>query len=73
MKGAITSTANDMARWMLMLLSGGENEAGEQVFSRDVIEQLRQPVNAHTAVFNAVSSVRPPLYVVLQLQISFVD
>ena len=35
--GAIVSTANDMARWMNMLLSGGLNEAGEEVFSSDVI------------------------------------
>ena len=29
--GGIASTANDMAKWMNMLLSGGLNEAGEEV------------------------------------------
>ena len=45
--GGIASTANDMARWMNMLLSGGLNEAGEEVLSSDVIRETQSPVNAH--------------------------
>ena len=36
----------DMARWMNMLLAGGLNEAGEEVFSSDVISETWSPVNA---------------------------
>ena len=43
--GGITSTANDMVRWMNMLLSGGLNEAGEEVFTSDVIFETWSPVN----------------------------
>ena len=39
---------SDMARWMKMLLSGGLNEAGEEVFSSDVILETRSPVNAYS-------------------------
>ena len=39
--------AGDMARWMNMLLSGGLNEAGEEVFSSDVIWETWSPVNAY--------------------------
>ena len=46
--GGIASTANDMARWMNMLLSGGLNEAGEEVFSPDVIFETRSLVNAYS-------------------------
>ena len=42
-----------------MLLSGGENEAGEQVFSRDVTEQTRQPVNAYSV--DLENLYKPPL------------
>ena len=31
-----------------MLLSGGLNEAGEEVFSSDVILETRSPVNAYS-------------------------
>ena len=31
-----------------MLLSGGLNEAGEEVFSSDVIFETRSPVNAYS-------------------------
>ena len=47
--GGITSTANDMARWMNMLLAGGLNEAGEEVFSSDGIFETRSPVNAYSS------------------------
>ena len=43
----MTSTANEMARWMNMLLAGGLNEAGEEVFSSDVTFETRSPVNAY--------------------------
>ena len=45
----IASTANDMAKWMNMLLSGGLNEAGEEVFSSDVIRETQSPVNAYSS------------------------
>ena len=45
--GGITSTANDMARWMNMSLAGGLNEAGDEVFSTDVIFETRTPVNPY--------------------------
>ena len=59
--GAITSTANDMARWMNMLLSGGLNKAGEEIFSSDVIFETRTQVNAYSA--NPDNLYRPPSYV----------
>ena len=59
--GAITSTANDMARWMNMLLTGGLNEAGEEVFSFDVIFETRTPVIAYSA--NSDNLYRPPSFV----------
>ena len=63
--GAITSTANDMARWMNMLLSGSLNEAEEEVFSSDVIFETRAPVNAYSS--NPDNLYRPPLYVTFAL------
>ena len=56
--GAITSTANDMVRWMTMLLCEGQNEAGEEVFSSDIIFETRTPVNAYSA--NPENLYRPP-------------
>ena len=56
--GGITSTANDMALWMNVLLSGGQNEAGEEVFSPDVIQETRVAVNA---MFAPINPYRPPL------------
>ena len=49
--GSIVSTANDMARWMNMLLAGGLNKAGEEVFSFDVIQETQSPVNAYSASY----------------------
>ena len=37
-----------MAQWMKMLLADGLKEAGEEVFSSDVIFETREPVNAYT-------------------------
>ena len=36
-----------MARWMNMSLAGGLNEAGDEVFSTDVIFETRTPVNPY--------------------------
>ena len=44
-----------------MLLSGGLNEAGEEVFSSDVIFETRAPVNAYSS--NPDNLYRPPLYI----------
>ena len=38
-----------MAQWVKMLLADGLNEAGEEVFSSDVIFETREPVNAYTS------------------------
>ena len=59
--GGIISTANDMARWMNMLLSGGLNEAGEEVFSSDVIRETQSPVNGHAS--EGRPQYHPPEYV----------
>ena len=47
--GGIASTANDTAKWMNMLLSGGLNEAAEEVFPSDVIRETQSPVNAYSS------------------------
>ena len=60
--GAITSTANDMARWMNMLLAEGVNEAGEEVFSLEVIFETRSPVNAYSSFMG--NQFYPPGYVI---------
>ena len=59
LSAGIASTANDMAQWMKMLLADGLNEAGEEVFSSDVIFETREPVNAHTSIDNTFL---PPRY-----------
>ena len=59
LSAGIASTANDMAQWMKMLLADGLNEAGEEVFSSDVIFETREPVNAHTSKDNTFL---PPRY-----------
>ena len=59
--GAISSTANDMARWMNMLLSGSLNEAGKVVFDSGVISETRSPENAYS--YNPDSLYSPPAYV----------
>ena len=38
-----------MARWMNMLLAGGQNEAGEEVFSSNVLRETQSPVNAYAS------------------------
>ena len=50
-----------MARWMNMLLSGGQNEAGEEVLSSDVIQETQSPVNAYSGnVLFPSNPYRPP-------------
>ena len=41
-----------------MLLSGGQNEAGMEVFSSDVIRETQSPVNPHSA--KALPQYYPP-------------
>lgn len=58
----ITSTANDMAQWMKMLMRGGLNDAGEQVFQNDVILETQMPVNPYTYTEPDVDPFLPPKY-----------
>lgn len=37
--GAIMSTANDMAKYLLFLVRGGKNEKGEQVVEVSILRQ----------------------------------
>ena len=49
-----------MAQWMKMSLANGQNEAGEEVFSSDVISETRTPVSAYSAVHPAIDPYLPP-------------
>jgi CubicO group peptidase (beta-lactamase class C family) len=41
----IMSTAEDYAKWMMFHLSGGQNQAGQQVMDRDVVTDMHRPRN----------------------------
>ncbi|KAK6173053.1 hypothetical protein SNE40_016587 [Patella caerulea] len=42
--GSLFSTSDDMARWLLMLLSSGRDMSNKEVFKSDVLEQTFKPV-----------------------------
>ena len=50
-----------------MLLADGLNEAGEEVFSTDVIFETSEPVNAYTSIDDTFL---PPRYIHLLLLLS---
>ena len=64
LSGAILSTANDMARWMNMILNDGAVN-GTRVLDSDVLAEVTTPVNAH--VYNpALEYTTKPRYSYIQ-------